>query len=315
MGELARAFAALHPEDEATREAIAALVLGPTAEASPVPPSRKPPSSFSPPPDGRSAVPPPPVQVRPPEVPEGPAGVPVPVNIKLRRNQLPSMPDWLSTAPPLPAPPPPGVTVGVPAPLLEPHRARAILGSLVAAPGDGPLDIEAILRSIALGRALASPPYRLVPTLARGVQLLVDRSDAMLPFHLDVEGLERELVRLAGGGVEVLHFVACPSRGCGRGVRRRWTPYGPERVPRLGARVLCVTDLGIGGPPPGDSPAQAEEWMAFAGELRRAGCSVAALVPYPPERWPPDVGRVMELFHWDRSLTVAQAARGVRHRR
>jgi hypothetical protein len=279
-----------------------------------MPPSKQPLPSVQPP-AGPSAVPPPPVQSRHPEVPEEPEGTPIPMTVRRRTHPLPSLPDWLTSAPPLPASPPPGAAAEAPASLLDTRRSRAILGSLAAAPGDGPIDVEAILRSVARGEALARLPYRLMPSLARGVQLLVDRSDAMLPFRLDTEGLERELRRLAGGSMEVLSFVACPSRGCGTGVRRRWKPYGPERVPRLGARILCVTDLGLGVPPHGDPPAYSEEWIAFAGELRRAGCSVGALVPYPPERWPSEVGRVMELFHWDLSLTVARAARGVLQRR
>jgi hypothetical protein len=313
MGDLARAFARLRPEDEATRKAIVGLLLRPGDDAlhveafkAPLPPPVPAPA--------RSIPVPPTVQAHPTRPHAEPDGIPIPLNIKSARNPRPALPDWLDTAPPLPSEPPPEVTMDAPAPLLDPLRSRAVLGSLAAAPGDGPIDIDGILNSVARGQALLHLPYRRVPTLARGVQLLVDRSDAMLPFHLDLAGLERELVSLAGGAMEVLHFVACPSRGCGQGVRRRWKPYGPERVPRIGARILCVTDLGLGVPPPGEAPAHPEEWIAFAGRLRRAGCSVGALVPYPPERWPFAVARVMDLFHWDRSLTVARAARGVLQR-
>lgn len=311
LGDLARAFATLDPEDAPTRKAIATLLMGPETRAAPPspPPSRPAQPPSLPPTGGLPARPP--GQARPVELPEESAGVPIPMRIERRRAPLPPLPEWISQAPSLPAWPPPGASAGAPEPLLEPRRSRAILGALAATPGDGPIHVEAIIQAVARGEALAELPYHRVPTLARGIQLLVDRSDAMLPFHLDAEGLERELVRLTGERAEVLQFVACPSRGCGRGSRLDWTPYGLERMPRLGARILCVTDLGIGAPRFGDSPARPEEWMAFAGELRRAGCSVGALVPYPPERWPPDVGRVMELFYWDRTLTVAQAARGI----
>ncbi|WP_434300358.1 hypothetical protein [Corallococcus exiguus] len=160
-----------------------------------------------------------------------------------------------------------------------------------------------------------SLPRRLRPTLAHGVQLLLDRSDAMLPFLRDVASLEEEISQLVGAGTEVLHFVACPTRGCGRGGRRRWKPYGSERLPRPGTRVLCVTDLGIGMPPPGDAPALLEEWAEFIGRVRRAGGAVAALVPYPSERWPHGLEPAMQVFEWDWTLTMVRAARGMSRRR
>ncbi|RKH65210.1 hypothetical protein D7X96_24135 [Corallococcus interemptor] len=309
LGDLARALAQLRPEDEATRLAIAELLLGISADARPVEPVRSLPSPALQPltrfPDR------PPAQEEPLQLQEEAERWPIPFIIKSLARTTPGAPAWFSSAATLPAEPPPGAVAEAPLSLMKPLQSRAILGSLAAAPGEGPLDVEALLQSVARGQALAQLPHHPIPTLARGVQLLVDRGDAMLPFHLDAEGLERELTALAGSGVEVLHFVACPSRGCGRGMRRRWKPYGLERMPRLGARILCVTDLGLGLPPPGDSAASVEEWVEFAGTLRRAGYPVGALVPYPPNRWPSSLSKVMDLYHWDRSLTVARAARGV----
>lgn len=316
LADLARALACLRPADDATREAIAALVLkhgqgeGVDSKSKrveqPPPPPSPPPSQYLPP---------------PPAPPGGPpvnssAGTeePVPAVVTRIRRARPRLPQWVLAAPPLPAPAPAGTTSPAPESLLAPRRSRAVLGAMLATPGEGPVDLEAVVRLISSGRALGELPLRPVPTLAHGVQLLVDHGEAMLPFHLDAAGLEHELSLLVGEGLELLHFVACPSRGCGRGARHKWKPYGPGQAPRPGARVLCVTDLGLGAVPVGEVPAQIEEWRDFALMLRRAGCSVGALVPYPPERWPSGLERVMELFYWDRTLTVARAARGLSRR-
>lgn len=239
----------------------------------------------------------------------------MPVVITRLPRTPPAVPPWVLSASPLPEPPPPGAVAPEPDSLLEPRRSRALLGAMLATHGEGQVDLESLVRLICLGRALRDLPHQAVPTLAHGVQLLLDRSDAMLPFHLDVTSLGRRISQLVGAGLALLHFSACPTRGHGRGSRRQWKPYGPGQVPRPGTRVLCVTDLGLGAATSGDVPARWEEWHDFATMLRRAGCSVGALVPYPPERWPSELQQVMELFYWDRTLTVARAAHGMSQRR
>ncbi|GEN11426.1 hypothetical protein SAMN05443572_105211 [Myxococcus fulvus] len=317
LGDLAHALAHLRPADDTTREAIAAIVMARDTGAvvlsrseSAGPPSERPER----PPLPRS-FPPAPVPTSPPLDSRETTEEPVPVIITRLPRTPPVVPPWVLSTSPLPEPPPPGTAAPEPDSLLEPRRSRALLGAMLATHGEGQIDLESLVRIISSGRALRDLPRRSVPTLAHGVQLLLDRSDAMLPFHLDVTNLGRRLSQLVGEGLALLHFSACPTRGCGRGSRRQWKPYGPGQMPRPGTRVLCVTDLGLGAATSGNVPARWEEWRDFATLLRRAGCSVGALVPSPPERWPSELEQVMELFYWDRTLTVARAARGMSRRR
>jgi hypothetical protein len=75
--------------------------------------------------------------------------------------------------------------------------------------------------------------------------------------------------------------------------------------------VLVVTDLGIGNAPLTTERAGPDEWVAFASEVRRAGCEPIALVPYAPRRWPADVCRAMNVVHWDRKTTAGKVRRRV----
>ncbi len=64
--------------------------------------------------------------------------------------------------------------------------------------------------------------------------------------------------------------------------------------------VLVMTDLGIGRPPGWAEWASEAEWLEFALLLRKAGCPLVALVPYPSDRWPPALAASMMILSFDR---------------
>jgi len=321
-GDLVAAFAELAPEHEhevARRAIAAALGIGwSTAEATPVPTPPAPPREVADEP------------FEPPErVKERPLRAPESVNPAVRalspvvRSRLTHetaaprrMPGWIERAEPLErpgedAPPPPELE-----PLLEPGRARGVLALALATPAAvGELDLPEIVRRLARGAAFSDVPRRSVETLAHGVRLLLDVGDAMLPFLDDVEQLEETVVAVAGAGVDVLRFAGCPTRGAGRGPVFTWSGDWSAIRPPQGARVLCVTDLGIGRPASGDAPASAGEWLRFHARLRAEGCPLLVLNPYKPRRWPPRLAGRLPILHWARTTTAAAAAKAARRGR
>lgn len=322
--DLARALARLAPGDEGTRRAIAALVgIGwdeapPAAERPerPAPPGEALPERRHPPPppeDGRVG-PPPAVEL------EAAAGVLDAVLPPSRLSRIASAvrtpPAWLEEVDPL-ARPAAEAAAPVPLePLLRPGRERGIL--TVAAgtgSGEGDLDMAAVVDAIARARPLTAVPRLPFPTLARGVQLLVDRSDAMLPFLGDLGHLEEAVAAFVGReALDVVSFTGCPGRRAGKGAVRRWREYFPHSVPPRGTRVLCVTDLGIGTPKSSDPPAGVAEWLDFAARLVSAGTPLLVVTPYPPARWPPELARALSILHWSRATTAGDAARAGRGR-
>lgn len=189
-------------------------------------------------------------------------------------------------------------------PLFQPGWARALLsGALATLGADGPLDLPQLIEWIAQGLPVQRLPMLQQPTLVLGVQLLLDRSDAMIPFHRDQSWLVRQLRQTVGKErVAVLHFSGSPRRGAGLGPRHDWEPYMP---PGDGAPVLAVTDLGVGQPLAADTFVDESEWLLFADDLVRAGSPLVILTPYPPRRWPPALARRLLILHWERTTTIS----------
>lgn len=317
-GDLVAAFHRLVPGDDATRRAIAD-VLGVGWEREEPPRSEPPRPSPEPPPPPRWSEPAePPRPTTPPrsaEPDERSRSQEVASRLVQVRSASRQAPAWLDRAEPLEMPS--RATQAAPAqvePLFAPGYTRSILGIALANEIDsGEIDLESVVDGISRGRALREVPRLPVASLAHGVQLLLDRSEAMLPFLRDLPQIERWVRRTAGEDrVEVLRFAACPSRGAGAGSIRTRSDYWVRHRPPRGVRVLCVTDLGIGEPVRGQPPATVEEWLEFHDRLHKAGCPLLVLNPYHPERWPPELAARIPILHWSRDANAGSAARAVR---
>lgn len=213
----------------------------------------------------------------------------------------PEVPAWLATGEVLAA----DMTTEAPAPLplFSRLQNRGILSAAVATyVNEGDIDLYAAIESLAALRPLTSLPRTVVPTLRRGVQLLIDRGAGMDPFLADQDGLIRQLDDiLSDGRLEVIYFAECPTRGVAdrpAGPRRPWAAP-PSRVP-----VLIVTDLGIGGPLLAEDRPSIREWLRFAQTVRALGHRPIGLVPYEARRWPPLLARAMVLLHWSERTTA-----------
>ena len=186
-------------------------------------------------------------------------------------------------------------------PLLVPRWTRGILSAACAttrAGDDGAVDLEALVGMLARGEVIDRPPYRPWPTLRRGVQILADVGEGMTPFTPDVRHLVEQIRNVAGRDhAPAATFTGCPGRK--NGEDERWDPPAPGTV------IVLITDLGIGRPMLSLDPAGPGEWLAFARRVRRAGCPLVAFVPYPRSRWPRRLEEVMTILEWDRATTAA----------
>lgn len=295
LADYLRAAARLSPGDDGARRGMAAL-LGLLPDEPPAPPD--------PAPAGEGAEPlPPPVPGPPPGAPYAPPpdSAALPSTLTPAAGQATPRPTWLAEVQALGLPGEAAPAPPVPDSLLDPRQARAILfhalGTRVA---DGPVDVGALVRARAAGRPLPVVPRARRSTLSHGVQVLVDRGEGMLPFLDDVRQLLAAVRRVVGAArVSVLDFQGSPLRGAGTGSRRRWRPYAAQ-LPAPGTVVLAVTDLGARGARLRRDTAHPAEWAALAGRLRRHGCPLRALVPYPPARWPGGLSRELGIIPWDR---------------
>jgi hypothetical protein len=190
----------------------------------------------------------------------------------------------------------------VPDSLLDPSQERAILGALAATRvDDGTVDIDQLVDRLARAEPATRLPMRSSWGLRRGLQVLVDRTEAMAPFAADVPYLLDRLDhllppdRLRRGA-----FVRAPLEE----VRIRGVPRAPWRPPAAGTAVLVVSALGVGVGSVGDTGPGEAEWLEFADRAARAGVHLRTLVPYRPGWWPPSLIAPMRCIHWDRRTTA-----------
>lgn len=172
-------------------------------------------------------------------------------------------------------------------PLLRRASTAALVQSLLSRrlPGDE-VDVAALVEEVAAGRAVTSLPRLPTPTLRCGAHVLVDDSDAMSLFWRDQWQLARVVRSVVGAGLtQVSVFSGTPSLN----------DPGPQ--PRQAVLVMSAFDVLRGR-------AERDEWERYVAGLRKRACQVVALVPFPRERWPRWLVRLMPVICWDRRTTV-----------
>jgi hypothetical protein len=201
-----------------------------------------------------------------------------------------------------------------PPPIFARGTSRALLSAALATQREGSdLDVDRATTTMATEFRLDKIPYRLVPTLRRGAQVLIDESDAMHPFRHDVGHLLEDLDRLFGRGhLIVRRFAHCPERGVRQNDRSRREAWEP---PARGAPVAVVSNLGLTPGADLEAAAPLSEWHAFGVRVRESGCPLVALVPINPLRWPLWLQRTITFIHWSERTTARQIARALRDSR
>jgi hypothetical protein len=218
-----------------------------------------------------------------------------------------TMPEWVAASPVIAVPTEPRTMVYEQpvAPLFRRSLSRALLSAAAAAWLDlGEIDILRILQAVLRIEPLTALPRRLVPSLARGLQVLLDAGLAMEPYARDVADLAAAMGRLAGTErVELVWFDACPRRGViydDPFATKDWRPPPP------GVPVLAVSNLGLGPTRTGTWPAAASrDWELVAQRLVQRRSSLTGVVPFPVERAPRSLRRLARLVQWDRNTGVS----------
>ena len=158
------------------------------------------------------------------------------------------------------------------------------------------IDVDLVVRELALARPLDELPRVHAPSLALGAQVLADVGQSMQPFFEDQEELLHRFAGSLRDRVEIRYFADDPQLGAGPQRRSgSWQPYVP---PDIGASVIALTDLGCGFP---ERPDAARAWLRMAQYLRRRQSRVVVFAPVRLSRIPLALRRVVELVLWDRS--------------
>jgi len=181
--------------------------------------------------------------------------------------------------------------------LFPQHTAPGLLSAAVATlwPGGQP-DIDRLIEHIITSRPFRDVPTLRVPSRSRGVQLLLDRNAPMTPFYADQGDLVRSFASVVGKPrCEVFEFVDDPAAACAYSVADQPTAWRPQP----GRPVVVVTDFGMGESSGSAPRLPPQGWRSFAIALKRRGCPLIAIVPFPPAGWPVWVERHFIAIHWD----------------
>jgi hypothetical protein len=186
--------------------------------------------------------------------------------------------------------------------LLEPRSTRATLAAAVSTVSDdGPVHTEALVEAVAEVRPIHPLPRRHVPTLRRGVQVLLERGDAMLPHTEDAEDVLKRLDGVVSGSLQVVSFDYDPTH-----VDSDDNPDGVAyKPPPPGTPVLAITQLGL------RQGRGSGTWIRLASALARRGSRLIALVPTAARSVPSAVSRVIAVIAWDRTTTIASVLRAL----
>ncbi len=312
LGDLARALSALQPQDDATRREIARALGFELRE-----PELPPPTGTSPalPPTSVAPTQVPPRKTKP--APAPPTGAELPFKVTPLDPEPPHRTPRaasfdLLAATEKTAPPPFE-------PLFAPPLTRAILsGALATNGGDGDLDLERIIDTVARREFFDHLPSLPAPTLRRGAQVLIDQSEAMKIFARDQSELLKHIRLVMGADkTQAFGFRGLPMEVADFAASRFWgvypleadepasDPRGDYVAPVAGTVVVLLTDLGIGQPAlAANEPAPPYRWLEFARRVRQAGCPLIALVPYAAHRCDPALAQAIKILTWDRTTTA-----------
>lgn len=303
LGDVARAFAALRPKTSEERRVIAALLgVGepdrPHVQDQMSLPATGSEVSHSPGPDDRLDD-----KADVPVRSATPAGLPL---LKPVGQEPVTAVNWGLRSLPRAAGGPPAA-LPERDPLLAPRSAAAMLQAMLARSiEEGPLNVAAIVESLARRKSIERLPREARRTLRFGVQVLVDVGLAMQPFGRDQAQVIAQVKQIAGPQrTSVLYFADAPTRGAGPGARRTWRDY---EAPDPGTRVLVLSSFGLAGPALYPDRSRPEEWRSLVSEIQRHGCDAVALVPAPVDRWPRWLAMLMPLVCWDRTATVSRVS-------
>lgn len=213
-------------------------------------------------------------------------------------------PSWL-TVPTLSRP-----TIDVtplPPPLFSPERERALLAAICRTlRPEGDIDVARAVDGLSRLQVPKVLPRLRIPSLGGGVQVVIDQSPWMAPYHADLAHLVLRLRDVAGDLMEHLVVgelpptVHAPHEDVGR-------PWGP---PRRGTAIVIVSDLGRAALRD-KKRAPRRAWVALVDKMRAAGFAPMVIVPGRTASYS-DVDRELKytlLLGWDRRTRIVEASR------
>jgi len=191
--------------------------------------------------------------------------------------------------------------------LLPKNRARAITSATIAQYTAGvDLNIPRLVQTVIQRKPLYSIPRLPQKTIRNGCHLLLDFSDALLPWWQDMRDLKRQFHDILDESIcKTFEFENDPMAAV------RWSESMGDVVwrPEKKRPVVLATDLGITHHPTLGLRPDTTTWVRLAQFCHRAEAPLIAMVPIHPDRWPKGLDRWMRIIHWHPATSAATVNR------
>jgi hypothetical protein len=170
----------------------------------------------------------------------------------------------------------------------------------------GNVDLDKIIDRLVHLKFIDKLPRRAVPTLKYGVQLMLDRSESMLPYFQDLQALEERLNQISGSS----RFWSRQFKGSPLSQQKFQKNQSPQKIIN-NVPILIVTDFGIAAPLLSRDRAKPGEWARFAQQARKKNCPVVALIPHKPKLWPDQALADFLCIHWNRTTSAGDLRKAI----
>jgi hypothetical protein len=179
-------------------------------------------------------------------------------------------------------------------------KHRGILSAALRVQQQGKdVDIPRLIKHVTKGRIPKTLPTRIELTLQRGCQLLLDYSEAMVPFWQDLTALADQVQNVIGKErVKIYEFDQNPRDAqCWDNLLAAESWHADDPRP-----ILLATDLGISGSrvrwPIGP------HWRQFITLCSQKRIPLVVLIPWNSEYWPDIHSSHPILVHWNPHTTA-----------
>lgn len=200
----------------------------------------------------------------------------------------------------------------VPRHSLFPQRtARGLLAASVAQPSRGyDLDMPRLIRASVQRKPLRSLPLLPRFSTQQGCQLLLDFSEALVPWWDDMRDLIQQFHAVLGEtACPVYEFTDNPCHAV------RWTETGEQTWQAIaGKPVVIATDFGQVRTARHELRPGLSVWRDFALHCRRWQIPVIALTPLGHKRCPKELAHLMSIIDWNPHTRASDVKRLINHK-
>lgn len=191
--------------------------------------------------------------------------------------------------------------------LLFPKKtARGIITeSLMQPTTGGDIDVDKIIQAYVRQQPLRHIPYKQLTSIYNGCQLLLDFSEALMPWWEDMRSLIQQFQNILGKELcPVYEFDNDPSEAI------QWTESGEKTWNPIENRpVVIASDLGAINTPKADFRSAKSNWLRIINICKQKNTPIIILNPLHHSSWDNLLSQKTIMIHWNPATNAGDVQR------